>query len=101
LFFTVANPGMKYSGAFLSSKSEISIKLPEELVPLTLLIDQNTSFKQCQDFINDYNLMYPLILKPDFGLRGIGIKLISSAVTLDDFISIKVHGFNRGWGENG
>lgn len=87
LFFTVANPGIKYSGAFLTSKNAINQKLPSALLPLTLLIDNDTSLDDCLDFIDSNSLSYPIIVKPDYGLRGIGIVLIKSDAELKSFLS--------------
>ncbi len=87
LFFTVANPGIENSGAFLSSKHEIYKKLPEELIPKTLLVKEETSIEECLDFIQEFNLTFPLIAKPDFGLRGLGIQLLETEETLKQFLN--------------
>lgn len=86
LFFTVANPGIENSGAFLSSKFDIYKKLQDELIPKTLLVNKSTTFNDCQTFMMENQLSFPIITKPDLGLRGLGIKMIESKQMLNQFL---------------
>ena len=70
----------------MTSKKEIYDKLPAELIPFTLFIDEHSKFQSCQQFMSDNRIDYPVILKPDLGLRGLGIKTIHNETDLCDFV---------------
>ncbi|MDI9358524.1 MAG: hypothetical protein QM528_06230 [Phycisphaerales bacterium] len=75
-FYTIANPSIYSGGFMMEKKHDIYALIPKELYPITLYF---TAFPQWDDVvnqINNSNLQYPLIIKPDIGLRGIGVKLI-------------------------
>ena len=78
LFFTVANPDIENSGAFLTSKYSIYRLLKPELIPATYLVNHNLDLDDFNHWMQINNLSYPLIIKPDYGLRGLGIKLIKN-----------------------
>ena len=75
LFFTAVNPGIVNGGAFLVPKDEIYNKFPDSIVPKTLVV--NTSFQKTDiiDWMKAEQVSFPLLLKPNHGLRGIGLSL--------------------------
>ncbi len=77
-FFTVSNMGIENSGAFLTSKYDIYQSFKSDLIPKTFLIDSDTSTADCSQWIDNNIASYPVIVKPDYGLRGFGLKLLKS-----------------------
>ncbi len=76
-YFNAANPKIQNGGFLMESKKEIYDTIPSHLIPETILI-QNTS--STQSLLNDLklsNIKFPLICKPDIGLRGLGVAKIS------------------------
>ncbi len=64
---------MKYGGFIEESKWEMYQKTPKHLMPLTVYIPCGMSASEVNDIIENENLSFPLILKPDAGMRGLGI----------------------------
>jgi hypothetical protein len=87
MFFTVANPGIENSGAFLTSKHEIYKQFNEEHIPKTLLVNEKSRIEDYTQFIAHNELNYPLIAKPDYGLRGLGISMIRTEKQLSNLQS--------------
>ena len=87
LFFVAANPSMDNGGAFLTSKKKVYDLFSQELVPATLLVGAPKDFESCKTWLAEHKIDFPLIAKPDFGLRGDGLKVIKSATALSDFFS--------------
>lgn len=86
VFFSVANPGIKNGGAFFVPKDEIYNQLPKSLIPKTLLIQKSEHIENIKNWYTQNNINYPLLLKPNHGLRGLGLKIIYTEKELTDFL---------------
>jgi hypothetical protein len=75
-FFNASNPSIKNGGFMMESKKEIYNLLPKKYYPKTELIKENTSFELVLDRFKEAQFKYPLIAKPDIGLRGSAVKKI-------------------------
>jgi len=60
------------------SKIEIYDLIPQQYYPKTQFIKTNTSLDEVLTVIKSLQLNYPLILKPDMGLRGNGVKKVTN-----------------------
>lgn len=89
-FFKYANPYIKNGGFYGDSKFEIYNMLPQEFIPKTLLIKKKYN-DDPKLFIAQHNYEYPLIAKPDIGLRGIGVEKLYTEEEL-----IKYHNSSKG-----
>lgn len=74
---TAANPGIPDGGFIGESKSEILTNIKHPSVAAFICVDQDYA-PRAEIFIADNNLSYPLVLKPDEGQRGEGVKIIYS-----------------------
>ena len=85
LFFTASNPGLENSGFIGESKSMILDKIPSQYVPAYFktnpVADINTILKK----IEQNNMLFPLIAKPDVGERGRGVEKINNYADLYDY----------------
>lgn len=81
----MANVGIENGGAFLTSKSKIYKLLNDHLIPKTLLIDQKSSIDEVVEWVDKNEINYPIIVKPDYGLRGYGIEILKSELELYNF----------------
>lgn len=97
LTFTAVNPGLPGSGFIGESKSDSLLQLQKnntELTAKTILILQAATaeekYKQCQEFMRRYRLDYPVILKPDFGQRGIDVAIIHNSDELVSYLAAAV-----------
>ena len=77
---------MKWGGLFSYSKSAILSRLDPRYLPAQVLIDRNESAESTLKMINDKNLSFPLILKPDQGERGVGVNFISDEKEFHDYL---------------
>jgi hypothetical protein len=86
-FFSLANPRMEMGGLYGASKYKQLRLLPDHLKPKTLFFKNGTRIGQILKQIPLSNINYPLIAKPDRAERGIGVKLITDQVELENYNS--------------
>lgn len=72
LFFIWVNPALKNGGFFNISKREIYELLPTSCYPPTLYVYTNQNHTS---FLKNINFQFPVVVKPDKGLRGLGIHI--------------------------
>lgn len=84
-FFNAANPTIKNGGFFMESKKEIYDLIPPQYYPKTALVTENTSVDDVLKIITENGIEFPLIAKPDIGLRGSAVKKIDSAEELERY----------------
>jgi hypothetical protein len=77
-FFNAANPAIRNGGFLMESKKEIYDLLPEGMYPHTLFIPYGTKTSELAGLQDQHDFQFPLIAKPDIGLRGLGVKKICS-----------------------
>lgn len=69
----------------MESKKAIYDLIPSQYYPKTELIKEGTSLEQVEKMISDAGLKYPLIAKPDIGLRGSGVMKINTVTDLKQY----------------
>jgi len=62
----------------MESKKEIYDLIPQQYYPKTILIKENTSIENILKYVNENGIQFPLIAKPDIGLRGSAVKKIGT-----------------------
>jgi len=84
VFFTVPNkPYMKHGGIIEESKLEMYLKTPSGFMPKTLPFDPHQK-KGWSMWLDENKLKLPLIIKPDHGMRGMGVHLINTIKELEN-----------------
>ncbi|MFE3872081.1 D-alanine--D-alanine ligase [Flavobacterium sp. ZS1P70] len=81
-FFNASNPMIKNGGFMMESKKAIYDLIPQRYYPKTELIMEGTSIEEVEKIIKSVEIQYPLIAKPDIGLRGSGVKKIDTVADL-------------------
>lgn len=84
-FFNASNPSMKNGGFIMESKKAIYDLIPPHFYPKTELIRHGATLEQVEKIISDADIKYPLIAKPDIGLRGSGVKKIDTVADLKQY----------------
>lgn len=84
-FFNASNPRIKNGGFMMESKKQIYDLLPEKYYPNTVLIRENSDLKNIVDLLAEKEIHFPLIAKPDIGLRGSGVKKIKTVTELQEY----------------
>ena len=85
-YLSAANPGFEYGGVIGASKKSILDKIPEDLVPIGVLINPLDSIEYTVEKMQEKELMFPVVVKPDVGERGFKVELISSQRELEDYL---------------
>jgi membrane protein DedA with SNARE-associated domain len=86
---TAANPGMPDGGTVGESKADILSRLPAEWTIPFAVVDTG----ELGDRVNAVNdamrrggWRFPIILKPDVGQRGVGVKLVRSSDEVEEYL---------------
>lgn len=69
----------------MESKKEIYDLIPQQYFPKTELIKEGTDLQNVLNAIIKAKIKYPLIAKPDIGLRGSAVKKINSIADLEEY----------------
>ena len=77
-FFNASNPAIKNGGFLMESKKQIYNLIPSQYYPKTELINEGTPFTEVLEKVNQLGLQFPIIAKPDIGLRGSAVKKIEN-----------------------
>ena len=78
VFFSAANPCMRFGGLLAYSKSKVNQLVPEKYLPKTVYLQDGVSVDDAIKSIEHQGLSYPLIVKPDIGERGFGVKIVQT-----------------------
>lgn len=90
-FFSASNPSIENGGMLFESKWKIFELIPKDLYPNTIFIQELHTFETIKEKLENSNLKFPLIAKPDVGGRGFGVKKIHSISELETYRnSVKV-----------
>jgi hypothetical protein len=84
LYFTAANPSIDMGGFFGERKDEILALIPNEYKASSINVTNGLTLDLAKKVLAENNLQLPLILKPNVGERGNGVRLIH---TLEDMVS--------------
>lgn len=91
---TAANPGMTDGGTVGESKHEILVRLPAEWTIPGFLVEPAALPARIRSVLETMEMSrwgFPLVLKPDVGQRGLGVKLARSIEDIEAYLA-KVRG---------
>ncbi len=77
-FFNAANPSMTNGGMTMESKMEIYKKIPGEFIPKTILISEDLRGPELLAKMTTAAIRFPCIVKPDIGMKSLGVEKIHS-----------------------
>jgi len=83
-FFNTANPTIRNGGFLMESKKEIYDLLPKGSYPATLMV-QKEKLPEAALLRLTEGRCFPLIAKPDIGMRGMSVQLLRSTGELLDY----------------
>jgi hypothetical protein len=84
-FFSTSNPAIKNGGFLMESKKEIYDLMPSYLYPKTVLVKAGTPAEHIHILL-DSGLNFPLIAKPDIGLRGLAVTKLNNIQELITYV---------------
>ncbi|MGB5820805.1 MAG: D-alanine--D-alanine ligase [Saonia sp.] len=85
-FFSAANPSIKNGGMAMESKKEIYDIIPPQYIPKTILIKKNTSLDLIVDAVGKAGIHFPMIAKPDIGLKAFAVDKIKNKAELQSYV---------------
>jgi hypothetical protein len=85
LFFHGANPSIKYGGMAMESKKEIYDLIPENWIPKTVFVSSETLFHQILMDLQSKKINFPIIVKPNIGLKGLGVAELKDSDELENY----------------
>jgi len=77
-WFSPANPTLTFAGFDGEGKKEMYDQLPSEFYPQTIYIQPSLSFEEVKKRVAEKELMYPLCVKPEVGLKGLLFRKVDS-----------------------
>lgn len=77
-FFSSSNPTITFGGFEGEGKKEMYDQLPENLVPKTIYIMHDWPYADVKKRVEEAGFVYPFIVKPDVGMKGILFRKIDS-----------------------
>ncbi len=86
-FLTAANPSIRNGGFIMESKNDVYKLLPQGLYPSTCYCEQDIDIHVLLAKMNEKGMTFPVIAKPDYGERGIGVKKIYTVEELEAYLS--------------
>jgi len=84
-FFNTSNPTIKNGGFLMESKKEIYDLIPSEFYPNTLFFKANTPIENVLKEIEQSELKFPVVGKPDVGMKGMMVKKIENKDDLQNY----------------
>ena len=76
-FFAASNPTIKNGGFLMETKSAIDPLIPKAYKPTTIFFENGTDYSIVIKGITENKISFPLIIKPDNGARGRGVKKVN------------------------
>ena len=93
-FFNAANPSIKNGGMAMESKKEIYDLIPQKYIPKTILLDKDThSINSVLPKMQLVGITFPLIAKPDIGMKSFGVELIKNIKQLQQYLNKTTEAF--------
>ncbi len=85
-FFTAVNPAIETGGLFGESKIGILNQVPEDWKPTTVFVPEGQAFETVLLAVQEHQLSFPLIVKPDVGERGFLVQRVDSKEELREHL---------------
>ena len=84
-FFNTSNPTIKNGGFLMESKKEIYDLIPPEFYPATLFFKAYTPVENILEEVNQVELRFPVVGKPDIGMKGMMVKMLENLNELQEY----------------
>ncbi|HEV8287233.1 MAG TPA: hypothetical protein VGQ09_23150 [Chitinophagaceae bacterium] len=86
-FFNTSNPSISNGGFLMESKKQIYDLLPQKYYPRTIFFNAESSVQEILREIQKENFKFPLIGKPDIGMKGLSVKKLSDEQELIEYVA--------------
>ena len=86
-FFNTSNPSIINGGFLMESKKQIYDLLPQQYYPGTIFVRAGTSFQDILAEIGKKGFQFPMIGKPDIGMKGLSVKKLYHEKELSEYVT--------------
>lgn len=86
-FFCNANPGIPYGGLTLESKYDIYAQMDPDSYPATFLAGLPLKTSEVASKMQEHEIGYPVIVKPDVGLKALGVFKVNNRKELAEVLT--------------
>jgi hypothetical protein len=86
-FFSASNPSIKNGGFLMESKHQIYQLIPPAFYPVTIHCEAGIKMESVLEMLRKEQIVFPMIAKPDTGMRGLRVKLLHGEAELLEYIS--------------
>jgi len=98
LWFTATNPWFPLGGLYPSSKWDILKQLPHQRAPKTICLEwEQLTKKSIHEELLKKELSFPIIIKPDNGLRGLGVEIFHTSQEFEENIDTYITQQQKRW----
>ena len=84
-FFNTSNPSIRNGGFLMESKKQIYDLLPRQYYPGTIFFTPGISTDRLLQEVQDRGFQFPLVGKPDIGMKGLSVKKLHDKDELLDY----------------
>src|SRR6476620_2182226 len=85
-FFSASNPDITMGGMLGESKSDVLKLIPDQYKPKTVFVEHPATKDRILDLMQQYQIQFPIIFKPDLGERGFMVKRIFNEDDVTDYL---------------
>jgi len=97
-FFSASNPSIYMGGMLGESKYEVLNLVPKEVKPITALVKLPASKIRILEIMEQHQLKFPVIFKPDLGERGWMVRRINHAEDIEQYLKeVKIDFLIQEW----
>jgi len=84
-FFTASNPTLSFGGFEGTGKSEMYKHLPSKFCAKSIFISPSCSFTEVVEKVKQEQLDFPLVVKPDIGMKGLLFRKVETVEQLKQY----------------
>jgi hypothetical protein len=84
-FFTPSNPKLTFGGMEGEPKQEMHDLLPQQFAPATFNVLPGSDFEMVKKKLSEYNIDFPLVVKPEVGGQGILFRKLDTLEQLKNY----------------
>ncbi|MCB0501365.1 MAG: hypothetical protein KDD32_01685 [Bacteroidetes bacterium] len=86
-FFSLANPVEEFGSFFGESKVKALAKIAAKYKPQSIDVPLDTDFEGIMDKLQEKQIDYPFIIKPNWGERGVNVSKVHNEAELKDYLA--------------
>lgn len=87
-YFTAANPGMAFGGAYGTDKTKLLNLLSSKYHTKDFSVEKGKTKGEIVELMNENEIDFPIVAKPNVGERGRGVEKIDNILELENYLTV-------------